>query len=744
MPEDQIPANTDAAFLAPARPDLAPFPRAVPASSSTYSCLRAYWRVILRWRWDIVAVTVTVVALVAIISFKTKPVYRATSRLEVDSDTPEVQSLSDLYRNIPTDETFLQTQLDVIDSNLLAWSTIQALGLGNLPEFNRGATPGAGSLPKDWRSQRSELLRTFKRHLHIDLVRGTRVVEVSFDSTDPDLAARVVTMLVSGYMKYNFRKTYDATRQASGWMEQQLGELKARVEQSQRAMVDYERRNALAGVAGSQNNTEQDLADLNRELISAQSDRAQKQALFEVAKSKDFPAGLVTKSELLNRLEEQRAGLNLSYLEALEQYGPNFPKVVRLRDQIHEMEALIGEARQRSVGEIQEEYDAAVKRENLLSEQVAREKAEVGKVNELLIQYNLLKGEFETNRRLYENLLQRLKETTLAAGMRATNIHLIDAAFPPTIPVRPKKLFNIAIALIMGVIVGTTVAFSREALDTAIASVAEVERLTAAPTLAVIPSVEPARFRAHLKQLNGNHRERSPEAWLALAAACSPASPLSESYRALRTSIRLSLAPRPPQIILVTSSQSSEGKTCTSLNLALTLAQCGSRTLVVDADLRRPAVGRVLGAPSTGGLSSVLTGAQRLDEALQSADGLSGLTILAAGPRPPNPAELLASPAMAKLLGKLRQRFDQIVVDSPPLLPVTDATILSSLVDGVVVVIECSVIERDALVRAFRMLETAGAKILGTVVNKVDFKRDGCYGSSYRAYYESRFSQSSN
>ncbi len=744
MPERQIPATTDHDSPVPDHRGIMPFSGALPISSDTYSYLRAYWRILRNRLWDIVTVTVAVVALVAIISFKMKPVYRATSSLEVDSETPAIQSLKDLYRSAPTDDSFLETQLDVLRSNLLAWSTIQQLGLGNLSEFNPSVKHAGGESPNNWRSERSELLRMFKKHLHVDLLHGTRIVKVSFESTDPTLAARVVRTLVAGYTKYNFRKTYDATRQASAWMERQLDELKARVEQSQQALVTYERQNALAGVNDNQNIAEQNLAELTRELILAQSELAQKQALFELAKTKGFPAGLVTKSELLRRLEEQRAALSLEYLEALERYGPNFPKVVRLRGQSHEMEALIKEARERAVGEIRDEYNAAARRENLLSAQVAEQKTEVGQVNELLIRYNLLKGEFETNQHLYENLLQHLKETTVAAGMRATNIHVVDAAFRPTSPVRPKKLFNIAIALIVGVILGTTVAFTREALDNAIAGVADVERLTAAPTLAVIPSVEPARFVAKLKRISDNHKECSSEAALALAVACDPASPFSESYRSLRTSIRLSLAPRPPQVILVTSTQSSEGKTCTSLNLALTLAQCGSRTLILDADLRRPTVGRMLGVSASPGLSSVLTGSHSLDEALQRADGLSGLSVLSSGPRPPNPAELLASSAMIKLLAESRQRFDQVILDSPPLMPVTDATILSSLVDGVVVVIESSVTERDALVRAFRMLETAGAKVLGTVVNKVDFKRDGCYGSSYRAYYGSHNSDSAN
>ena len=712
--------------------------------TDTYFYLRAYWHVLAKRRWTILTATCVLVALMAIVSFKMQPVYEAVARVEVEAEAPEIQSLSDLYRSIPSDDAFLQTQVNVLESDTLAWETIQQLGLAGKAEFDSVGAAGGSGAPEMTPSQRGRLIKAFRKRLHVELMRNSRMLEISFESIDAPLAAAVANALVNNYAEYNFRKKYDATRQASAWMEHQLDELKAKVERSQQALVDYERQNAIVNVSDKENVVEERLSDLSRDFTNAQNDRVQKESLYELVRSNQSQAAVLVQDDLLQHLQEKYADLSDQYAEALGQYGPKFPKVVRLEGQLKAMDSIIDSERRRVVERIHNDYNAARGREALLSDAVVQEKAEVGKLNQLLIRHNILKREFETNQQLYDSLLQRLKDATVSAGLRATNIHVIDTAATPSSPVRPKRLLNLGIAAIVGLILGVTLAFVEEGLDNSIKSAEDVERLIAAPALAIVP-VAGSEGRSPYWRRNGHrrngHREGGPikgtaDGAVALAVLKHPASALSESYRALRTSILLSTAVRPPQVLLVTSPQPNEGKSCTSLNLALTLAQRGSRVLIVDGDLRKPVIAPHLGLTEECGLSGLLTGgAGELCQVLHQVEDMSHLWVLPGGPTPPNPAELLSSPRMADVLQQLRERFDHIVVDSPPLLMVTDATILSTLVDGVVLVVESGVTVRGALLRAHALLENAGGRVLGVVMNKVDFRHDAYYYASYSRYH---------
>lgn len=700
--------------------------------SITYSSLRTYWDILCKRRWTILTVFLVVFTLVTIFSFKMKPVYKATARVEIDAEGPQLQSISDLYQSPLSDETFLETQVRVLGSDNLAWQTIQQLKLAGNSAFAPGSQPvAAGALGSP--ETEGRLIREFRKHLTVALALNTRMVEVSFESTHPELAARVVNALVNGYVEYNFRMKYDATRQASGWMEQELDELKAKVEKSQQALVDYEREHAIVNISDKQNVVEQKLEDLSRDLTKAQNDLSQKQSLYDMVQSNKAHVALLAQNELLQRLEEKYADLKAQYVDALGQFGPNFPKVVRLRDQVSEIQSLIDQERERTVERIRSNYKAALGQVQLLSGSVAREKIQVGDLNQLLIQHNILKRDFDTNQQLYDSLLQHLKDATVAAGLRATNIHVIDTARTPTIPERPQKALYLSLGSMVGLLLGVALAFVQEGLDYSIKTAEDAERITGVPSLAIIPAASTRPGSDNTLKRNGSKAFHNGK--VALAVLKDPGSPLAEAYRSLRTSVLFSTAPRPPQTILVASALPKEGKTSTSLNLVLTLAQRGGQVLIIDSDMRKPSISRTLGLSGEKGLSGILTGAHNLDDALQQIDDMPNLWILAAGPHPPNPAELLSSPSMVGLVDELRQRFDHVVFDSPPLLMVTDATILSTLADGVVLVVEGEVTARGALLRAHQILVQAGARILGVVVNKVQPRQRGYYyGHYYQGY----------
>jgi capsular exopolysaccharide synthesis family protein len=518
-------------------------------------------------------------------------------------------------------------------------------------------------------------------------------------------------------------------------MEQQLDELKAKVEKSQQALVDYERENSMADIGNKENVVGQRLSDLSKDLTTAQTDRANKQSVYDSVQNNKAEAAIIANDALLEQLDSKYADLQTQYAATTSHYGPNFYRVKELRNQINEVESLMDRERKLIIERIGSDYRTALRREQLLSLEVAQQRAEVEKLNQLLIKYTILKGEFETNQQLYNDLLKRLKDATVSVSLRATNVRLADEALVPSIPIRPDKPVDIAVGLLVGLILGVTLAFTRESLDRTIKTAEDIEREITVPTLAVIPLGTTSRGR-YGRYFPRDAKRAAGNGDLALAVLNAPGSEMAESFRVLRTSILLSNAPQPPQVLLVTSAHPSEGKTFASVNLALALAQRGSRVLLVDADLRKPNVLKVLGL-SDGegpGLSSFLTGGHDIDQALQALTTAPNMSVLPSGPIPPNPAELLSSPAMEGLVRDLRQRFEHIVLDSPPLLLVTDGILLSALADGVVLVVESGATSRGALNRVRRILDRAGANTLGAVLNKLEDRVDGYYSSRYRYY----------
>jgi capsular exopolysaccharide synthesis family protein len=703
----------------------------------SFSYLRTYWNIIMKRRWTIISVVGIVTALVAIATFRMTPVYRATVRLDIEADTPQIQSLNDLYRDIQSygDDAFIGTQIQVLEGISLAERTIDQFGLEKDPRsvaaILQTNDPASVQMPKSTEG----LINPFLGDLHVQKVRESHVVNVSFESADPDLSARIANALADNYMEYNFRQKYDATRQASGWMEKQLDELKAKVERSQQALVDYERQNAIVNISDKENVVEQRMADLSRELTTAQSDRVQKESLYEVVRTNESQVAFVAQDAILEHLEDKYADLKSQYVESLAQSGPKHPKTLRLQNQVDEIQSLIDKERKRVVERIRNDYMAAVGREKLVEIAVAKEKVDVGALNQVLIQHNLLKRDADSNQQLYDSLLQRLKDATVSAGLRATNIHVIDPAKPSKAPVRPQKVRNIGMGLLGGLLLGLVIAFVQDAMDASIKTVDEAEKLANAPALAIVPLAPNS-----LRQLPSSGTNAISEPTRQCVLLTRPNSAVAESFRTLLTSVVLSAAPQPPQMLLVTSSMAGEGKTVTSLNLAIALAQRGEPTLIIDADLRHPKVGVSLNLNHGLGLSGCLTGAHELNDVLLKFPLLPNLWALPAGPKPPNPTQLLSSVSMQALLQLLRKRFRFVVIDSPPLLPIADGMVLSTFADGVVFVIESGVTNRNAVSRSRRILQNAGANLLGIVFNKVDLRFDGYYGSysHYNYYYNPR------
>lgn len=724
-----------------------PITRALPAveasaaTAQDYVSLATYWHTLMKRRWTIVTIAIIVTTVVAIVSFKMQPIFKATARVQVESETPLIQSLEEIFQKGNADDTFVQTQIQVLKSENLAWQTIEEVRLTDSLIKPKNLT----KIPLEKRKVR--LINAFKSKLTVELLPKTRMLAVNYEDPDPQLAARVATSLVNNYIDYSFREKYDATRQASTWMEQQLDELKAKVEASQQSLVEYERQHQIVNTNDKGSVQEQMLSDLSHDLATAESDRLQKESVYREVEANRQQLAVIAHNELLQRLEEKSADLQDQYTETVAQYGPKFPKALRLKDEIEGIHSQIDVEQERVLARTRKEYTAAVTREKLASAAVAAQKEAVGAQNQLLVQHNILQREFEGNQQLYQSLMQRLKNATVSAGLQSTNIHLVDAALPPAAPVRPQKGLNIALGFLAGVVLGVMGAFAQEGLDHSIKTAEEVESLLMMPALAVIPLQRGgdsakklvAGTKWSLKKLENGHVGSKPKQNVALCTSQNPQSVLAEAYRALRTSILLSMSTSPPRLILVTSAAAGEGKTSTALNLAQSLAQGKGEVVIVDGDLRKGGVAKLLGLDNSKGVSTVLTGGDNLNDALQGSEIHPNLSVLPSGPAPPNPAELVGSERMAELCKELAVRFKHIVIDSPPVLVVTDATVMAGLVDGVVLIAESGKTHRAGLMRTRAILENAGAQILGVVLNKLDFSKEGYYGYGYGYYYYSHY-----
>jgi len=461
-----------------------------------------------------------------------------------------------------------------------------------------------------------------------------------------------------------------------------------------------------------------------------------KQSLFEFAKQGD--ADLVPQirdSVGVQDLLRRRSELNGQYTEAINQYGPNFPKVLRLQSQLKEIDQNLDREKRAVLVRLGSEYHEAQQREELLTHTLDQQKTEANLMSERMVQYNILKRDAEADKALYDGLLTKLKEAGISAALQSSNIRVVDPAMIPSFPSRPAKARNVTLAFLVGLVGGIGLAILREYMDNTVKTPDDVETLARLPSLAVVPAFEDFKHEGRrtktLKEAIGNGHSRHVE----LVAQHLPKSQMSEAFRALRTALLLSQAGRPPQVILVTSALPREGKTTAAANLAVTLAQLGDRTLLIDADLRKPGIGRLLNMDGGkyAGLSSYLAGASSLDLVTVQHPSVPNLSAIPTGPLPPNPADLLSSHRLADAIAQLRDKFKFIVIDTPPVMAATDAVILSVQADGVLLVVRSGETPKEAFTRTRDLLVSVKCRLLGVVLNAVNSNAPDYY-YSYRYY----------
>ena len=701
-----------------------------------------YLMVLRKHQWLVLSFLVTVVTIVAIATFRMEPIYDATTRIQIDQENTNILPFAgtesfNVYQDM---EVYIETQSKILTSQTLGAMTVKSLQLDYDPRFGgQPADPGTLEEANPNDGFGSPALGSFLGGLAVQRVPNSRLLDVSFSSTDPALAAKAVNTHIANFIEQNFRSRYEATTQASNWLQGQLDELKAKVEGSEDARIAYERSNQIWTIDEKQDVTTQKLADLNRELTGAQADRINKQAVYQSAQSGNYDAiPAVRESAVVQDILRQQSLLSSQYAEAVNQYGPKFPRVVRLQEQIKELDQVVTREKINIANQVEAEYRGARQRELLLDQALDQQKKEAGVMADRMVQYNILLREAEANKQLYDGLLQKLKEAGISAGLRSSNIRVVDPALVPQRPSKPQKGRNISLAILVGLVGGIGLALLREYLDNTVKNPDDIENLARLPSLAVVPafaSPNGHNSRSRLPKLLKGQGSAAREGRVELVSHLQPQSQISEAFRALRTSLLLSQADHPPQVILMTSALPREGKTTAAANLAVTLAQLGDKTLLVDGDLRKPGVSRALSMAGGkyAGLSSYLAGVSTLDLITVQHPGISNLSVIPTGPVPPNPADLLSSHRLSDMVMELRQRYKFVVIDSPPIMAATDAVILSVLADGVLLVVRSGETPKEAFTRTCELLSSVKARVLGVVLNAVDSGSPDYY-YSYRYY----------
>ena len=719
--------------------------------SSRERTLGDYWRILRKRKWTLIVSLVVVVTAAALISLRMTPIYDAVARISISTQASSILNFKGNQQySEPNNEDqgmLIATQVNILQSNSLALLVIHNLGLNNRSEFagkdrpTTGGVPVSGSSPETL-GREDQLIGAFHSNLNVLPVPNTAIIEIKYSSPDPRLAAEVANATANTFIEQNIKARFDSTMQAADWLSKQLADLQIKVETSQTRLIEYQKEHGIVGTDDKQNLTFEKLNELGKQLTQAQADRIQKESLYQIAKGTNPDAlASVLQDPALATLRQQQTQLQTQYALLRTQFGSEYPKVLEVRNQFNEISKAYQEELQSGVLRVQSEYYTAVKREQMLKAALDEQTAVANQLDQNAIEYRILKQEADSNRQLYDGLLEKLKEASLAAGLNSSNIRIVDKARIPLFPARPNVPRNMLFAVLLGVVGGVAVAFALEAVDTTVRTPDQAQSLSGLPVMAVIPfkaEVSGAKTQGAGSRLLLTAKQSSMRAG-ALVSYLEPQSEISEAYRTLRTSILLSSAGHPPQVLVFTSALPQDGKTMTSVNTAFVMAKQGKRVLLIDADLRRPSIHKVFGLRPEVGLSNVLSGGANWKDAVQPTMEAT-LFLLPSGPLPPHPSELLGSGLMQDLMREWRKEYDHILIDSPPVLSVTDAVLLAVQADMVTLVVRSGQTTMGAVRNARDLLLHLKAPLRGIVLNAFDLQSPDYYyyyysGSKYGGYY---------
>jgi len=710
-----------------------------------------YWAVVLKRKWVILSFAVPLFVFVTVMSFAVRPTYTATGTLLIEKE-PNILSFEEVLQIESFNDDYYQTQYKLLQSRSLANAVIERRKLIENVTFAGKLKKKRPEAVRDDPAFRSLLIDNFLARLKIKPVQTTRLVEVSFKDNDPKFAAETVNTLFDAFIDMTIDTKYEATAQATEFLAGQIEKIKNEIDKDERTIQQYGAEKNIVTLSDKETTIVEKLGELNRALTEAQIERLNKETYYFSIKnvSPEFlPEALA--NPLIQRLREDYNRLNRQYLKMQDRFKEEFPELQRLKTELESARTSLETEAENLKKAAYSDWQGALSRERSLGAAFNGQKEVANQLNSNAISYNQLKIELENKKSLLESLMRRESETGVSArlkGLRTSNVRVVDRAEPPLYPTSPKKKRNMLLALLIGMGGGIGLAFLFERLDDSIKTFEDVEKCTGFPALGIVPAFrsdghekEPADGGAPEwgtgPEAAGPLDERGSEKTgpPGLITFVSPNSNVSESYRSLRTALLLSSAEPKPRCLAVTSALPQEGKTLTLANLAVTLAQSGKKILIVDADLRKPRQHEVFKMRNINGLTNFLTGKMEKGSLIKLTE-VPNLFLINAGPVPPNPLELLGSDKMTSLIATLREAFDYVLFDTPPILAVTDALDLGSKLDGVILVVWGEKTSREALKRTREKLDMIKARTLGVVLNNVTIRRhDHYYRQGYYGHY---------
>jgi capsular exopolysaccharide synthesis family protein len=655
--------------------------------------------------------------------------FTALATIEVEAQDVSSQfrlEQSGVGADVDTSER-LDTEIAILRSRSLALETVKSLYLESNPEF----APLANGRPWDMSKPdvREMLASSLRASVSVSRLGHTDIIQVFATSTNPRLASLIANNLIDRYIEHSFRENYAATAKISSWLDEKLNGLKANLERSQTHILELQKEIGVYGLDQSHSVVAANLEELNKRYADAEVDRLLKESRLQEINSSTpdvIDAALGTADPAIVASKQKLQQLKDEYTSLALTYGPAYPRVKALKAQMNELQHDLEREEKAQIARSQKEFEAARNNEDKLLGALNKQEEDAYGKGQKAIEYELARRDYETNRLLYDGLQQRLQEASIMSGLHSTAIHTLDSADIPILPSHPRTRFNIAVGSGTGFLLGLALALLLEVMDTNLKTMTEIEQGLQLPLLAAIPDVDsqyllPSQFREH-----------------AISPSASSWSKVAEALRGMRTSILLSSPGAPPKVIMFASTRPAEGKSSIAGLMAIAFGLNGSRVLLMDADLRRPAlhlrykVGRGLG------LSAVLSGKALFSEAIVEWPDLPNVHLLPSGPQPPLPSELLSSRQMEDLLAQARTEYDFVILDTPPVLAVTDASILGRLADATVLIVRYGTSPRDVVRRCIDVLERSGAHLLGVAINAVDYtapEYSDYYGRKYYEYY---------
>lgn len=716
--------------------------------------IRDYLHVILKRKMTIATFFIIVVLTVAVYAFTATPTYRATTRIVIETENPNLVSIQEVLSVDATRSDYYQTQYKIIESRNVAREVIRRLKLEKHPEFapftDAGASDGGLSvfnlldsvtnwikdlMPKSNETENADedhvidtsLVTEFIRRIRVNPIRNSRLVDISMESEDPRLAAHMANELVRTYIDRNMETKLQAAKNAVKWLGERINEERKKVEESENALVRYKETNQIiTDFAGdSENITAQKLATLSAQVAEAEARRVTLETRYEqaseLAKNPSMLNSIpdVLSNDLIKEIKKMEVVLYKRMSELKKKYGRNHPQMVAINSELADLKKRKIIEIKSVINSLENEYNLAAAKEKSLKEALAKQKVETLSLNKKAVQYGVLKRQAESSRQMYDLLMRRFKETSLTEEMKIGNIRVIDRAERPEYPIKPRKKMNILLAMAIGLSAGVFIAFFLEYLDNTIKAPDDVKHQLGLPFLGPVPMYAASHKQGALPDV---------------VTVYSPKAVASESFRGIRTGILYSSADNTPQTILITSASPGEGKTSCASNIAAVMAQSGGRILLLDCDMRRPKLHRLFRINPKVGLSSVLVKVGELKNAIQPT-GIENLDMIPCGPTPPNPSELLGSDQMRLLLERLRKRYTRIIIDSSPVTAVTDSVLLAKEADAVVMIVRAGETPRPSVKAALEQLAAVEANVIGAVLNSVQADRDGYHYYQYYYYY---------